>query len=358
MIITFKLQPLAGLALGIGLMGCNNIPASPTGNNSTTLTQQTSTTQTQATAVNRPLVVATTSVLCDLTQQIARDTIDLKCLVGAGEDPHVYQPKPEDRKAIESAQLILYAGYNFDPSLIKLVKATSNPATKVAVHEAAVPKPILGEAHDHNHDHETTSQDDKNTAENNRTESEKEPDPHVWHDAKNGINMVNVIVDYLKKLEPNNKTLYETNARNLKKELTEVDNWIKTQIATIPEDKRKLVTTHDALGYYVNAYGLSYEGALQGLSTDEAPTAQRVSELVGEIKKAGVPTIFAETTVNPKLIEAVAKEANVKVSEPDLYADGLGEKASTGESYQKMLMANTQTIVEGLGGKYTPFAPK
>ncbi|MEK0177786.1 MAG: hypothetical protein EAZ98_20305 [Oscillatoriales cyanobacterium] len=125
----------------------------------------------------------------------------------------------------------------------------------------------------------------------------------------------------------------------------------------IPANNRKLVTTHDALGYYSKAYGIPVVGALEGISTDEAPTPTRVAQLVREIKASGVPTIFAETTINPKLIEAVAKEAKVKVSPRELFADGLGEPGSEGDTYEKMMIANTRTIVEGLGGKYTPFKP-
>jgi manganese/iron transport system substrate-binding protein len=151
---------------------------------------------------------------------------------------------------------------------------------------------------------------------------------------------------------------YTDNAKKMTSELTQIDSWIKSQISTIPPNQRKLVTTHDALGYYSKAYGIPVEGALQGISTEERPTAAREKELVGVIKNANVPTIFAETSVNPKLIEAVAKEGKVKVSKRELFADGLGEKGSEGDTYTKMLIANTQTIVEGLGGKYTAFQPK
>ena len=167
--------------------------------------------------------------------------------------------------------------------------------------------------------------------------------------------MVKVISDNLAKLEPNNAQMYADNAKKATTELTQLDSWIKSQVATIPESSRKLVTTHDAFGYYSQAYGLPIEGALGGISTEEAPTAARVKELVGEIKTAKVPTIFAEATINPKLIEAVANEAKVKVSDQELYADGLGEAGSRGDTYLKMMMANTEAIVKGLGGQFTPF---
>jgi manganese/iron transport system substrate-binding protein len=281
---------------------------------------------------NLPLVVATNSVTCGLTQEIAANTIDLKCLIEPGADPHLYQPKPEDSKAIEQAQLILYGGYNFESGLIKLIKATSNPVPKVAVHEIGVPKPQQLEE-----DGQTVT------------------DPHVWHNAQNGIRIANAIADSLSKAFPNNTAKYTSNTKQLTGELKQIDTWIKSQIQTIPPGQRKLVTTHDAMGYYANAYGIPIEGALQGISTEERPTAGRVAELVKDIRKSGVPTIFAEKTVNPQLIEAVAREAKVKVADRELYADGLGEPGTDGDTYPKMLVANTRTIVEGLGGSYAAF---
>ena len=280
-------------------------------------------------------VVATSTVLCDLTKQIAASTVDLTCLIKPASDPHVYQPAPEDRKAIENASLVMYSGYDFEPSLIKLIKSTSNSAPKVAIAEVAVPTPQQFE-------------EDGKTV----------PDPHVWHNAQNGVQMVAAIQSNLAKVAPANAALYAKNAQAVTAELTQIDGWIKSQIATIPEASRKLVTTHDALGYYSKAYNIPIEGALEGVSTEEKPTANRIKELVETIRNDKVPTIFPELTINPKLIDAVAKEANVKVSDRELYADGLGETGSEGDTYQKMLVANTKTIVEGLGRKFAPLAAK
>ena len=340
-----RLNAIAALILGMGLIGCDSAPEA----NSTSNRQTSSATVTvrDKSVDTVPSVVATTSVLCDLTKQIARDTINLKCLVAAGEDPHTYKPKPSDRQEIETANLILYGGYDFEPSIIKLVQASKTP-TKVAVHEVAVPKPIITEEHHHHHGGE----EEKHTGE------ETAPDPHVWHNAQNGISMVKVISNNLEKISPKNANFYVSNSEKITNELQQIDNWIKTQIATIPVQQRQLITTHDALGYYVQTYGLKFAGALEGTSTKEQPTAAKVGQLVKEIKKENVPTIFAENAQNPKLIERVAKEANVKVSQRKIYADGLGEQGSEADNYQKMLIANTRTIVEGLGGKYTDFIRK
>ncbi|MDM9382784.1 zinc ABC transporter substrate-binding protein [Chlorogloeopsis sp. ULAP01] len=287
-------------------------------------------------ANGKPLkVVATTTILCDITRQIAANTVDLRCLLNPGIDGHTYQPVPADRKAIEDANLILYSGYNFEPELIKLIQATSNPAPKVAVAEEAIPNPQKFEE-----------------------DGQTEDDPHVWQSAENGARMVEVVETHLAKLAPANTELYAKNAKELSTELTQIHSWIKSQIATIPQSSRKLVTTHDAFGYYTTAYNIPVEGALQGISTEEKPTAARVRKLVDSIKSSQVPTIFAEVTVNPKLLETVAKEANVKISDRELYSDSLGEPGSDGDTYPKMLIANTKTIVEGLGGQFTAFQGK
>lgn len=341
------------LVLMAGVVACNpnptqrQIPASP------------AVSQTELTTGNRPQVLATTGVLCDLTKKIAQNTVETVCLVGPGQDPHTYQPAPEDRKAIETAQLILYGGYEHEPTLLKLIKASRNQAPKVAVHEQAVPKPLIGKEHEHGHGVEDAAHEDRGgekvAGHNHDRESEQVPDPHVWHNAQNGIRMAKTIREHLIKIAPNQAELYTRNTQQLIGELEKLDAWIKVQIATIPPEKRKLVTTHDALSYYATAYGLEMAGALQGITTNEQPTPQRIADLTSAIQSTGVPTIFAEITVNPKLMEAVAREAKVKISAQELYSDGLGVPDSAGDSYEKMLRVNTCTIVDGLGGKCTPF---
>ncbi|MBV6626674.1 MAG: zinc ABC transporter substrate-binding protein [Rivularia sp. (in: Bacteria)] len=348
------LSAITALTLALGLIGCGANEQV----NSNSGTEENSAVNTSSTATGeRPLVVATTSVICDLTKQVAAQTVDLKCLVDAGQDPHTYQPKPDDRKAIERADLVLYGGYDFEPGIIKLVQASSNQAPKVAIHEVAVPKPIMGEEHDHGHSgHSEDKHDDHDHEKEEKHSEEKAPDPHVWHDAQNGVQMVEAIRSNLEKVAPDNTQLYAANAQKVTGEIKEIDSWIKKNVATIPANQRKLVTTHDALSYYTQAYNINYEGAIEGFSTEAEPSAARIAELSKEIKQENVPTIFAESTHSPKLIERLGKEANVKVSQERLYADGLGEQGTDADSYQEMLIANTKAIVDGLGGQYTAFA--
>jgi manganese/iron transport system substrate-binding protein len=341
---------IVGLMLTAGMVTSCAVPA-----------QQTPTDRPNANpaaVTTKPKVIATTTILCDMAKAIANDTIDLTCLLKPGIDGHVYEPLPDDRKAIDHAQLILYSGYDFEPGLVKLIKSTSNPAPKIAIAELAITQPLFEEQFEE-HYLENHHGESKETAANHQTQKRDtktgEPDPHVWQNAANGARMVGVVQAQLAKAVPNQAELYAKNAQALQTQLTAIHTWIQAQISTIPAAQRKLVTTHDAMGYFAQAYRIPVEGALQGISTDEKPTPKRVKELVDEVKASGVPTMFAETSVNPKLLEAVAKEAHVKVASQELYADGLGAAGSDGETYPKMLIANTKAIVEGLGGKYSNF---
>jgi len=319
------------LTLGL-LTGCTTSKQPPDATSPTA--SETPVATTAASTDSSPKVVVTNTVLCDLTKQIAASTVNVVCLLAPGSDPHVYKLTPEARKSIEDAKLVLYGGYDFEPELIKAIKATSNPAPKIAVFEVAVPQPLKFE------------EDGKSTT-----------DPHVWHDAQNGIKLAETIEANLENLVPAQAATYQQNTQKLTAELGQLDTWIKSQIGTIPAAQKVLFTTHDALGYYSKAYGIPVD-ALEGLSSAEKPNAARAKELVGKIRTAQVPTIFAELTLNPRLITTIAQEAKVKVAEQELYVDGLGEVSSPGGTYQKMLVSNTKTIVEGLGGKSIPFAAK
>ncbi|BAY07947.1 metal ABC transporter solute-binding protein, Zn/Mn family [Calothrix sp. NIES-2098] len=323
-ILNINLVPVVSLVLAMGTVGCVNQASS------TSFTQTTTRVN-----YNLPRVVATTSIICDFAKQIAQNTVNLTCLIPPGVDPHLYQPKPEDRKAIEQANLILYNGYNLEPGLIRLIKATKSTAPKIAVAPLAVPKP-------------QKFREDGNIV----------TDPHIWHNVKNAIAMVKVISSNLSKLDSSNAQTYSSNQIKINNELTQLNRWIESRIASIPTNKRTLVTPHNGMSYYTQAYGLSLVGTLEGVSTKERPTSTQVKNLAKSIQKTKVPTVFPETAINSDVFQAVAGETTVKVSERRLYTDGLGEAGSAGETYRKMMAANTRTIVEGLGGTYLIFEPK
>lgn len=277
----------------------------------------------------KPKVVSTSTIIANLTEKVGGDEIEHQGILQPGADPHVYEPVPADSVAFERSDLILYNGYNLEPGLIKLMNAAGVKAEKFAVGE--VVKPL-----DLDYQGKTV------------------PDPHVWGSAKNAIAMVEAIRDRLIALSPEDRAKFSENAAKLIEELQNLDRWITEQIQTIPPNQRQLVTTHDAFQYYASAYGLKVTGTLIGISTEEQPSAQTVSKLSDSIKASKVPAIFAETTINPALIKAVAQEAGVKLAPKQLYSDSIGAPGSEGDTYTKMLVSNTKTIVEALGGKYTP----
>ena len=284
------------------------------------------------TDTEKPLVVASYSVLCDMVSQIAEDSVELDCLIGYDRDPHTYEGTPSDRQAIEQADMVVYAGMNFEPSIIRMVNASSNSGTQIPVHEQAV----------------------ENLIEYN-SDGQPVPDPHVWHDVDNGIRMVELLSQALTNLSPENSELYAENTASLQEELVALDRWIATQIQTIPDSQRQLVTTHDAMSYYSRAYGLTVAGTLLGLSPEEEPTAARVRDLVASVQEIGVPTLFAELTTNDRVLQTVAAEAGVEISDDVLIADGIGREGTPEGSYQGMLEYNTCAIVNGLGGKCQAF---
>jgi manganese/iron transport system substrate-binding protein len=301
---------LAGACLGLLLVGCaanrDNVES------------------------DKPQVVSTSTIIADLTEKVGGDEIEHQGILEPGADPHVYEPTPKDSVALEKADLILYNGFNLEPGIIKMINSTAVQATKYAVGEIVTPLDF-------------------------EYKGQQEPDPHVWGDAENAIAMTKAIRDRLIELSPEDAAEFKANAEELITELQQVDRWISQQIATIPPAKRKLVTTHDAFQYFTRAYGLEMAGTLIGISTEEQPSAQTVKNLANEIRKMQIPAIFAETTINPQLIATVAEEAGVRLAPQELYSDSIGAKGSEGDSYVNMLVANTKSIVESLGGNYQAF---
>ena len=201
---------------------------------------------------DKPQVVATSTILADLTQRVGGDEIQLKGILKPGADPHVYEPVPADSQVLEEADLILYNGHNLEPGLIKLMNAAGLKGRKLPVGEVVKSLQL-------------------------NKGSEVVPDPHVWGDAKNSIGMVNCIRDALIELSPEDKEKFTQNAARLTGELKQLDTWITKEIQTIPADKRRLITTHDAFQYYGRGYGIAIAGTLIGISTMVVRVIRRIA---------------------------------------------------------------------------------
>jgi ABC-type Zn uptake system ZnuABC Zn-binding protein ZnuA len=208
--------------------------------------------------------------------------------------------------------------------------------------------------HHHGHEEKPGHNHSRGHSHDHGAKEKPVPDPHVWHDAKNGARIVDVLRKQLTGLFPKETARYIRRSQGLIVEINQMDTWIKAQVNTLPANRRVLITTHDALGYFTNAYGLKLESALGAVSTEEQASAIQLKAVIDTVRQLGVPVVFVETTSNPRLVETVAREANVKVAEQPLFVDSLGEPGSPAETYQKMMVHNTCVIVNGLGGTCKP----
>ncbi|MDP8908553.1 MAG: zinc ABC transporter substrate-binding protein [Chloroflexota bacterium] len=278
-------------------------------------------------------VVATFSILGDWVQQVGGDRIELVTLVGAGGDAHTFDPSPDEAAQLAGADLIVEVGAEFEPWLNDLVAAADAPARRVAITDGLDLIPLAEDADGHDaEEHEHAA-----------------GDPHVWHDVANAIASVETIRDALSAIDAANAPVYAVNAGRYIEELRALDREIRGQTATLPEERRRLVTSHDTFAYYARAYGFEIVGTALGSVTTEAgePSAQQFASLVEQIEAAGVPAIFAENVANPDLMQSIADEAGVTLA-PPLYTDALSEPSGPAATYIALMRTNTTTIVTAL----------
>ncbi len=264
---------------------------------------------------DRVNVIATISIIGDVVKNVAGDKVNLVVLVGPNGDAHEYEPIPSDSVNLSQANIIFENGLYLEHWLDKLYEASGSKAKRVVVSQGIVPRVF----------------------ENNPQET----DPHAWQDVTNVIIYTQNVRDAFDAIDPVNKAVYDSNAGAYIQQLKDLDAWVIQKVTTIPVDKRKLVTNHDALGYFARRYGFQIIGAVIPSATTEAadPSAQETADLLNIIKANGVRAIFSENMANPKLAETLSKEAGVEVG-PELYTDALGALGSEGETYLKMISYN------------------
>lgn len=268
-------------------------------------------------------VIATTSIVGALTKAVAGDTFEVGVIVGPGVDPHDYEASPDDATRIAGAKVVFRNGIGMDTFLDRVI-AGSGQATVVTVTDEV--KLRQGEAED----------------------GKLEDDPHVWHDPANAKIMVDNIATALSSAYPDRASTFGTNATAYKAKLDGVDAEIKTLIEAIPPANRKVVTNHDALGYFLERYGLTYIGAvIPSVSTAGEPSARDIAALQATIRAEGVKAIFAESSVDPKIAREIAKDTGIRIVD-DLYGDSLGKPGSEADTVDKMLLVNARKIANAL----------
>jgi zinc/manganese transport system substrate-binding protein len=267
--------------------------------------------------------IATISIIGDVVKNVAGDAVNLVVLVGANGDAHEYEPIPADSVNIAKADIIFENGLHLEHWLDKLYAASASKAKRIVASQGVTPRIF--------------------------EENPQETDPHAWQDVTNVIIYTQNVQNALIAIDPANKDRYTANANDYIKKLQSLDTWVKAEVALIPVDKRKLVTNHDALGYFASRYGFKIIGAVIPSATTEAadPSAQQTVELLEIIKSNGVHAIFSENMANPKLAEILSKEAGIQLG-PQLYTDALGPTGSKGETYLKMIQHNVNIFKEYL----------
>ena len=269
------------------------------------------------------VVVASTGILADLVRQVGGARVDARSVLPANADPHSFEPAPGDVSAIEDADLLVRHGLGLDDWIDDLLDNADTEAAIVVATDGI----------------ETLASDE---------EGFEQGDPHVWFDPTRVETMVATIATGLAASDPDGASAYEARKAAYQQQLRDLDAAIQVAIETIPPERRKLVTNHDALAYFADRYGLTVVGTvIPGQETAAEPSAEDVANLLEVIEDEGVPAIFAENTTNAELAEELANEADVAIVD-DLYTDSLGDPGSGADTYLGLMATDTRLIVEAL----------
>lgn len=274
-------------------------------------------------------VVASTTIVGDVVAQVGGGLIDLTVLFPTGADPHTFEPRPQDIAALSDAQVVIISGLGLEEALEPVLEAN----VKGTIIHASDGIDVLA------FDGEVPEQDGEHAHESG--------DPHTWTDPNNVIVWTENIAAALSEADPSNADAYRTNADAYIASLRELDSWIRSEVAQIPVERRKLVTDHRALGYFADEYGFEQVGALVGaFSTNAAPSAQELAALEETIKLQNVTAVFVGNEVNPQLAEQVAQDTGTKLVY--LYTGSLSEAGGEADSYLNFMRYNVNAIVGAL----------
>lgn len=282
-----------------------------------------------AAAAEKLNVVTSFSILGDMTQRVGDERVQVHTLVGHDADAHMYQPTPADAKIIAQARLVIVNGYGFEGWIDRLVKSSGYHG-KVLVASNGIKtlkRPHLqNETHSHTHDGEI--------------------DPHAWQDLANALRYVDNIAQALSETDPVGKTLYQANASKYKQEIAALDGEVRKMFNAIPAERRKVVTSHDAFGYFSRAYGINFISPV-GINTDAEPSAADVGRIIRQIRREKISAVFMENISDSRLLERIRQESGAKIG-GTLYSDSLSKLNGTAGTYLDMMRHNAKTIAAAL----------
>jgi ABC-type Zn uptake system ZnuABC Zn-binding protein ZnuA len=268
-----------------------------------------------------PIVVATTTEVADFARAVGGSRADVRQILTPNSDPHAYEPRPSDVRAVSGAKVVVRSGGDLDGWLAGVLRNAGSDARTVDLINAV-----------------------------HTRRGEGGVDPHWWQDPRNAEIAVRRIRDALAAADPPGRSGYMANATGYLARLRRMDRAIAACMRRIPARKRRLVTDHDALGYYADRYGIEVIGTvIPALSTQAQASAGAVAQLARTIRRTGVTTVFPESSASAKLAQAIARDAGAHLG-PPLYADSLGPSGSAGATYLGSLAANTRALVAGFAG--------
>jgi len=277
-------------------------------------------------------VSATVGMISDVVKNVAGDRAEVEGIIGEGVDPHLYKPTTADIKALQSADIVFYNGLMLEgkmgDALVRVARA-GKPVYAVTEQILEQGDYVLSDEEEHY-------------------------DPHVWMDVRGWIRAVDVVAKGLAEFDPKGAETYSANATAYKRKLEELDAYAKEVIGSIPEERRVLVTAHDAFSYMTRAYGLEVRG-IQGISTESEAGVRDIEDLISFLVEREIPAIFVESSVSDKNIRALAEGAEARGHEVviggELYSDAMGVPGSYEGTYIGMIDHNVTTIARALGGE-------
>jgi len=273
--------------------------------------------------VSQVTVLCTTTIVGDVVREIAGDDAFVTVLMPVGADPHAFQASPRDAIAVEAADLVFLSGAGLEGSFAPLLQAARGRIVDLSSGLAL-------------RQHEAGD-----------TDEEGDFDPHVWFDPRNVAAWSETIAQVLAEADPDHASMYRARADAYQKEIGELDRWIRDRVATVPEEARRLVTDHEAFGYFANLYGFEQTGTiLPGYSTLSEPSARELAALEDAIRAAGVPCIFVGTTIPSDLSEQVAADTGTRIV--FLYTGSLSEPDGPAATYLDLMRFDVEQIVSGL----------
>lgn len=277
------------------------------------------------------LVVSSFTIISDMARQIGGEKVEVHNLVPTGEDPHEYEPLPDDIKAAEDADVLLYNGMNLEGGeegwFMKMIEST-NQDINIAFELTDGAEPMY------------LSGDDG---------QDEEINPHSFIDPQVGMLMAENLRDALQTVDPENKDYYEENASAYLEELAAIDQKYEDVIQSIPEENRILVTSERAFQYMTARYGLK-EAFVWAIDTEENGTPEQIKNLVDTLRELQPPVLFLESNVDPRPLETVSRETGIPIFEEAIYSDEIGQKGDEVDTYKKFLEHNIRIIEEGLKG--------